>query len=136
VGNLLEGRPCRINGDGENSRDFCYIDNVLQANLLAAAAEGPGVLGEVYNVAYGHRTTLNELFSLIREEVARHRPEAADAVPEYGPPAPGDVKHSLADLDKSRRLLGYEPTVDVRAGLEEAVAWYAAQYAAAGPAAG
>jgi UDP-N-acetylglucosamine/UDP-N-acetylgalactosamine 4-epimerase len=136
VGSLLEGRPCRINGDGENSRDFCYIDNVLQANLLAAAAQDPAVLGQVYNVAYGQRTTLNELFSLIREVVARYRPEAADAVPEYGPVAPGDVKHSLADLARSRRWLGYEPTHDVRTGLEEAVSWYAAQYAAAGPAAG
>jgi UDP-N-acetylglucosamine 4-epimerase len=135
VGNLLDGRPCQINGDGENSRDFCYIDNVLQANLLAAAAEGPGVLGEVYNVAYGQRTTLNELFALIREVVARYRPEAAEAVPEYGPFAPGDVRHSVADLAKARHGLGYAPTYDVRAGLEEAVAWYAASYAAAGPAA-
>jgi UDP-N-acetylglucosamine 4-epimerase len=136
VGNLLEGRPCRINGDGENSRDFCYIDNVLQANLLAAAADDAAVLGEVFNVAYGQRTTLNELFALIREVVARYRPDAAHAVPEDGPVAPGDVKHSLADLSKSRRWLGYAPTHDVRTGLEEAVAWYAAQYAAAGPAAG
>ncbi|MFL5540224.1 MAG: SDR family oxidoreductase [Longimicrobiaceae bacterium] len=135
VGNLLEGRPCRINGDGENSRDFTYIDNVVDANLLAAAVEDPAAVGEVYNVAYGQRTTLNELFSLIREVVARHRPEAAEAVPAYGPFAPGDVRHSLADLAKSRRLLGYEPTVDVRAGLAEAVAWYAAAGAAAAPAA-
>ena len=126
VGNLLEGRPCRINGDGENSRDFCYIDNVLQANLLAAAAQDPAVLGQVYNVAYGQRTTLNELFVLIRESVARHVPEAADAEPEYGPFAPGDVRHSLADLGKATRLLGYSPTRDLRAGLDEAVDWYAA----------
>ena len=126
VGSLLEGRPCRINGDGENSRDFCYIDNVLQANLLAAAAQDPAVLGQVYNVAYGQRTTLNELFVLIRESVARHVPEAADAEPEYGPFAPGDVRHSLADLGKATRLLGYSPTRDLRAGLDEAVDWYAA----------
>jgi UDP-N-acetylglucosamine/UDP-N-acetylgalactosamine 4-epimerase len=131
VGNLLEGRPCRINGDGENSRDFCYIDNVLQANLLAATAVDPAVLGQVYNVAYGQRTTLNELFVLIRDAVARHRPDAADAVPEHGPPAPGDVRHSLADLGKIQRVLGYRPTRDVRSGLEEAVDWYAAAAAAA-----
>jgi UDP-N-acetylglucosamine 4-epimerase len=130
VGNLLDGRPCRINGDGENSRDFCHIDNVLQANLLAATVRDPAALGEVYNVAYGQRTTLNQLFVLIRDAVARHRPEAADAVAEHGPPAPGDVKHSLADLGKVRRFLGYEPTRDVRAGLEQAVDWYAAAYAA------
>lgn len=136
VGNLLDGRPCRINGDGENSRDFTCIDNVLDANLLAAAVEDPGALGQVYNVAYGERTTLNQLFALIREVVARHRPEAAGAEPEHGPAAPGDVRHSLADLGRSRRWLGYEPAHDVRGGLEEAVAWYAAAYAAAAPAAG
>jgi UDP-N-acetylglucosamine 4-epimerase len=131
VGNLLEGRPCRINGDGENSRDFCYIDNVLQANLLAATVADPQALGRVYNVACGQRTTLNELFALIREAVARHRPEARDARPEHGPPAPGDVHHSLADLTRIRGELGYEPTFDVRAGLRRAVNWYAARWAAA-----
>jgi UDP-N-acetylglucosamine 4-epimerase len=135
VGNLLDGRPCRINGDGENSRDFCYIDNVLQANLLAATVQDPEALGEVYNVAYGQRTTLNQLFALIRDAVARHRPDAADAVPEYGPPAPGDVRHSLADLGKAARRLGYRPTHDVRTGLEQAVAWYAASAEVAGSAA-
>jgi UDP-N-acetylglucosamine 4-epimerase len=129
VGNLLEGRTCRINGDGENSRDFCYVDNVLEANLLAATVADPAALGEVFNVAYGERTTLNELFTLIRGAVARHLPEAAGAEPEHGPPAVGDVRHSLADLSKIRRLLGYAPTHDVRAGLERAVAWYAAQAA-------
>ena len=131
VGNLLDGRPCRINGDGENSRDFTYIENVLGANLLAAAVDDPAALGQVYNVAYGQRTTLNQLFSLIREVVARYRPEAAEAVPEHGPFAPGDVRHSVADLTRSRRWLGYEPTHDVRTGLEETVAWYAASPAAA-----
>jgi UDP-N-acetylglucosamine 4-epimerase len=126
VGNLLAGRRCRINGDGENSRDFCYVDNVLQANLLAATVRDPEALGEVYNVAYGQRTTLNELFTLIRDSVARHVPEAAEAVPEYGPPAPGDVQHSLAELGKARRRLGYHPTHDVRTGLARAVDWYAA----------
>jgi len=134
VGNLLEGRACRVNGDGENSRDFCYIDNVLQANLLAATVRDPAALGEVYNVAYGERTSLNELFVLIRDAVARHRPEAADAVPEHGPPAPGDVRHSLADLAKIRRLLGYVPSYDVRTGLSLAVDWYAAAAEAAAPA--
>jgi UDP-N-acetylglucosamine 4-epimerase len=130
VGNLLNGRPCRINGDGENSRDFCYIDNVLQANLLAATVADPRALGRVYNVAYGERTTLNELFALIRDAVARHRPEAAGAEPEYGPPAPGDVRHSLADLTRARADLGYAPAEDVRAGLRAAVDCYAARAAA------
>jgi UDP-N-acetylglucosamine 4-epimerase len=93
----------------------------------------PAALGEVYNVAYGQRTSLNQLFVLIRDAVARHRPEAADAMPEHGPPAPGDVRHSLADLTRVQARLGYRPTHDVRAGLELAVDWYAA--AAAAPAA-
>jgi UDP-N-acetylglucosamine 4-epimerase len=126
VGNLLAGRRCRINGDGQNSRDFCYVDNVLQANLLAATTRDPEALGEVYNVAYGQRTTLNELFALIRDAVACHVPQAAEAVPEYGPPAPGDVKHSVADLRKATRRLGYRPTHDVRTGLARAVDWYVA----------
>lgn len=132
VGNLLADRPCRINGDGGNTRDFCYIDNVLQANLLAATVRDPAALGEVYNVACGERTSLNELFSLIRGAVARHHPEAADAVAEHGPPAQGDVKHSLADLAKVRARLGYAPTHGVRDGLERAVDWYAAELAQAG----
>jgi UDP-N-acetylglucosamine 4-epimerase len=125
VGSLLEGRGCRINGDGENSRDFCFVDNVVQANLLAATVLDPAALGEVYNVACGQRTTLNELFALIRDEAARYRPEAAEATPEHGPPALGDVKHSLADLRKVREFLGYQPTHDLAAGLARAVAWYA-----------
>ena len=135
-GNLLDGRPCRINGDGENSRDFCYIDNVLQANLLAATGAGPQAFGCVYNVACGQRTTLNELFVLIREAVARHRPEARDTQPDHGSPAPGDVRHSLADLSRIRGELGYEPIFNVRAGLRRAVDWYAARWAAASGAAG
>jgi len=136
VGNLLEGRACRVNGDGENSRDFCYVDNVVQANLLAATVADPAALGEVYNVACGERTTLNQLFAIIRDAVAAHVPEAAEAVAEHGPPAVGDVRHSLADLTKVRRALGYVPTHTVRDGLERAVAWYAAAAAGAGAGAG
>ena len=130
VGSLLEGRACRIHGDGENSRDFCYVDNVVQANLLAATVADPAALGEVYNVACGERTTLNQLFVMIRDAVARHLPEAAGAEAEHGPPAVGDVRHSLADLARVRRVLGYAPTHGVRAGLERAVAWYVANAAA------
>lgn len=128
VGSLLRGETCHINGDGETTRDFCYVDNVVQANLLAATADletGPdGGLHEVYNVACGERTTLNELFGLIRGFVARHEPAAADAEPEYRDFRPGDIRHSEADIGKARRELGYRPTHDVREGLEEAVPWY------------
>ena len=121
---LLRGEDVYINGDGETSRDFCYVDNVVQANLLAARAEDEAAVNEVYNVAYGERTTLNELFLLIREQVARFRPDVARLVPVYRDFRPGDVRHSLADTGKARKLLGYDPTHSVRDGLAEAAAWY------------
>jgi UDP-N-acetylglucosamine 4-epimerase len=122
---LLRGDPVTIYGDGETSRDFCYVANVVQANLLAATARDPRALGQVYNVACGARTTLNELFALIRAQVARLRPDAARAAPAHGDFRAGDVRHSLADVEKARRLLGYEPTHSVAEGLGEAAAWYA-----------
>lgn len=125
VGTLLEGGRCRINGDGETSRDFCYIDNVVQVNLLAATAEGEGVTGEVYNVAVGDRTTLNELYGWIRDGLARYRPELAGRAPEHAAFRAGDVRHSQADVSKARARLGYEPSHSVRQGLEEALHWYA-----------
>lgn len=123
---LLHGRPVRINGDGETSRDFCHVDNAVQANILAACAADPAARGVVYNVAVGDRTTLNELFALIRSEAARHNPAAAGAGPEYGPFRVGDVRHSLADISRARELLGYEPQVRVGEGLRRSADWYAA----------
>ena len=114
-----------LHGDGETSRDFCYVANVVQANLLAATVEDRAALGQVYNVAYGERTTLNELYELIRDRVARVRPGVADLQPVRTDFRPGDVRHSLADTGKARRLLGYEPTHSVRQGLDLAAAWYA-----------
>ena len=120
---LTKGDTVYVNGDGETSRDFCYIDNVVQANLLASyAAEDARDL--VYNVAFGQRTTLNELFRLIRDEVVRHKPEAAEAKPAYRDFRAGDVRHSLADITRARTLLGYEPEYDVRQGLRLAGDWY------------
>ena len=125
IGNLLAGRPCRIHGDGETSRDFCYVDNVVQANLLAATAPAPPDGARVYNVAYGERNTLNTLFALIRDGLAAAGvPGVRDAVPEYGDFRPGDVRHSLADVTRARSELGYAPTHDLRAGLAEALPWY------------
>lgn len=123
---LLKGRPVYINGDGETSRDFCYIDNCVQANILAAAAEREDAFGQVYNVAYGARTTLNELFGYLREEAARFRPEAANAEAAYRDFRAGDVRHSLADITRARTFLGYDPQYDVRTGLHLAADWYAA----------
>lgn len=121
---LIHGEAAHINGDGETSRDFCFIENCVQANILAACADAPEALGQVYNIAYGERTSLNELFALIRELVARRFPRAADARPEYRDFRAGDVRHSLANLDKAGTLLGYAPRFSVRDGLERAADWY------------
>jgi UDP-N-acetylglucosamine 4-epimerase len=126
---LLTGAEVAIHGDGETSRDFCYVENAVQANILAACSEGQEANAQVYNVACGSRTTLNELFDLIREQVVRFQPAANAARPRYGPFRAGDVRHSLADIGRARRLLGYEPSHDIRAGLTAAAAWYAASAA-------
>lgn len=122
---LLGGTPVYINGDGETSRDFCYIDNVVQANILSSLAT-PEARNKVYNVAFGQRTTLNELFELIREEVARHKPEAANTQCVYRDFRPGDVRHSLADISRAQTLLGYEPQFNVQQGMRLTGDWYTA----------
>jgi UDP-N-acetylglucosamine 4-epimerase len=121
---LIKDEPVYINGDGETSRDFCFIQNVIEANLQAALTEQPGAINQVYNVAMGERTTLNELFALIREQVAKRLPERASAEPVYSEFRPGDVRHSLASIDKAHTLLGYEPQQSVRDGLVAAADWY------------
>lgn len=121
---MLDGKPVYINGDGETSRDFCYIDNAVQANILAAMVEAPEAVNQVYNVAFSNRTTLNELFLIVRELVSKHNAGAEFFEPEYRDFRPGDVRHSLADIDKAKKLLGYDPQTSVRAGLEIASKWY------------
>lgn len=125
---LLKGESCQINGDGETSRDFCYIDNTVQANLLAATVKDAEAVNQVYNVACGDRTTLNTLYHAIRDTVATARPEAAELAPLYRDFRAGDVRHSQADISKAQSLLGYVPTHDVRLGLAEAGQWYIAQH--------
>jgi UDP-N-acetylglucosamine 4-epimerase len=117
-----------INGDGETTRDFCYVSNAVQANLLAAITLRPEAVNQVYNVAAGGRTSLNELFGTMRELLARVAPDVAAIRPEYRDFRSGDVRHSQADISKAKRLLGYEPTHDVRSGLEEALAWYVREF--------
>ena len=124
ISRLLHGAPCTINGDGETSRDFCYVQNVVQANLLAATASDPAALNQIYNVALGGRTTLNQLHDLLRAGLAPTHPAVAELQAVYGPFRAGDVVHSQADISKAARLLGYEPQYDIRRGLEEALAWY------------
>ncbi len=121
---LLSGDSVYINGDGETSRDFCYIDNCVQANIMAATADNPEAADQVYNVAFGKRTSLNELYVLIQERVQAHFPEAAAAKPIYRDFRAGDVRHSLADIGKARHLIGYDPKYSIAAGLDEASAWY------------
>jgi UDP-N-acetylglucosamine 4-epimerase len=121
---LINGVETFINGDGETSRDFCYIDNCVQANLLAATASDEAAADQVYNVAFGQRTTLNELYAMIRERVATEHPECSSKEPVYRDFRAGDVRHSLADISKSEKLLGYSPEYSVSSGLDEAAKWY------------
>jgi UDP-N-acetylglucosamine 4-epimerase len=124
---LIRGEELFINGDGETSRDFCYIDNCVQGNLLAATAANPAALNQVYNIAFGERTTLNELFNLIQQRVSAILPEIKATTPTYRDFRPGDVRHSLADIGKARKLLGYEPIYSVKNGLDQAAEWYVRQ---------
>jgi UDP-N-acetylglucosamine 4-epimerase len=122
--NLMAGKPCAINGDGETSRDFCYVANAVQANLLAGAAAKPEAFGEVVNIAVGQQTTLNQLQDLIRQEITTLKPGVTLPAPIYRDFRAGDVRHSLASIDKARALLGYEPTHSARDGLHLAAEWY------------
>ena len=121
---MLRDETVYINGDGETARDFCYIDNVVQANLLAATARDPEAVGQVYNVAVGEQTTLNELHALLAELLALRDPEFTPARPVYRDFRPGDVRFSRADIGKANRLLSFRPTYRIREGLEEALDWY------------
>lgn len=124
-GSLLRSEPCVINGDGETSRDFCYVENVVQASLLAAVVKDEPAINQVYNVAFGEQTTLNSLYALIRDKLVHARPDLAYLEPVYGPFRPGDVRHSQADIGKAVRLLGYAPTHSVERGITEMAGWYA-----------
>jgi len=120
---LLDGRACVIFGDGSNSRDFCYIDNVVQANLLAATAPAD-TTGTIYNVGCNGRTDLLELFTLIRDELARDRPELAKVEAVHESPRAGDVPHSQASIEKITAALGYAPTHAIAGGMAETVTWF------------
>lgn len=121
---LIANEEVFINGDGETSRDFCYIDNAIQANLLAATADNPEAVNQVYNVAVGDRTTLNDLYSELHTQLLPRYPHLEGAKPTFRDFRAGDVRHSLADISKSANLLGYQPTHRIKEGLEEAINWY------------
>jgi UDP-N-acetylglucosamine 4-epimerase len=122
---LLKHQPVYINGDGETSRDFCHVTNVVQANLLAATIPNPDALNQVYNIALGEQTTLNQLFRALKSAVGG---SAAAGVPQDKPVyrefRPGDIRHSLADITKARRLLGFEPRLRLEEGLAQSMEWY------------
>jgi UDP-N-acetylglucosamine 4-epimerase len=124
IGELMNNKTPVINGDGETSRDFCYIDNAIQANLLSAITENPDAVNQVYNIALGSRTTLNELFNMIRELLGDYDAHIKNIAPVYGPFRPGDVKHSQADIEKAKNLLEYHSTHDVKKGMVETVRWF------------
>ena len=126
VAAILKREPVTILGDGETSRDFCYIANVVQANLLAATTTRADALNQVYNVAVGDRTTLNDLYRAIHNGLHRRNPSLPEQKPTYGDFRVGDVRHSLANVDKARSLLGYDPSHTMSQGLELALDWYVA----------
>jgi UDP-N-acetylglucosamine 4-epimerase len=131
VAGMIKNLPVHVNGDGETSRDFCYIENTVQANLLAATTDNPEAVDQVYNVAVSDRTSLNQLFEMIRALLQPRFPHLSDFKPVYRDFRAGDVRHSLADISKAQRLLGYEPTHRIDDGLREAMEWYVADLAGA-----
>jgi len=124
ISSLLNNEPPVINGDGSFSRDYTYIDNVVQANLLALVTDNKNALNEVYNIAYGARTSLIELVNLLKDRLLNYNSDLIDIQPKFGPERPGDVPHSLASIAKAKNLLGYDPEYDLEAGINKAIDWY------------
>ena len=120
---ILTGEQVEVNGDGDTSRDFCYVANVVQANLLAALTEDPRALNQAYNIAVGESTSLHRLLEILRSLLE------LDVRPVYRPVRAGDVRHSLADIQRARELLGYEPSHSLTSGLHECVQWYVNRFA-------
>lgn len=124
VKQLMKHESPVINGAGDYSRDFTYIDNVVQMNMLAMTTENPEAVNTVYNTAYGERNTLLQLVGYLKEFLAEYDPAIAEVEIKHGPERVGDIPHSLASVDKAKKLLGYNPTHSLREGLREAVKWY------------
>jgi UDP-N-acetylglucosamine 4-epimerase len=121
---MIRNEPVYINGDGETSRDFCYVDNAVQANLLAATVVSDEATNQVYNIAVGDRTTLNELFESMRATLEPQFAHLKGYAPVYRDFRAGDVRHSLADISKARTLLGYAPSHRIHQGVVAAMGWY------------
>ena len=121
---LIKGEPVYINGDGETSRDFCFVANAVQANLLAATTQNPDAKNQVYNVAVGDRTSLNTLYNLLKQNLENYYPQVKTAQPVYRDFRDGDVRHSQAEIGKGQQLLGYEPKFGIKDGMKIAVEWF------------
>jgi len=124
---MIRQEPVLVNGDGKTSRDFCYVSNVVQANLVAATSTRRGAVNQAYNIAVGERTSLNELLQLLHDRLLPRYPHLKNFKPVYRDFRAGDVRHTLADISKARRLLGYRPDYSFARGLDEALNWYVAQ---------
>ncbi|WP_272152061.1 SDR family oxidoreductase [Tenacibaculum aiptasiae] len=124
VGQLMKGESPVINGDGNYSRDFTYIDNVVQANLLSLIVDKPDAVNTVYNVAYGDRNTLNDLVGYLKEYLSEYDSSIKNIEVKYGPNRVGDIPHSLASVEKAKKILNYNPQFSLQKGLKEAVKWY------------
>ena len=124
VSQFMRGESPVINGNGEFSRDFTYIDNVIQANVLSMITENEEAINTVYNVAFGERNTLNDLIACLKGTLATYDPKIKDIKIKYGPNRAGDIPHSLASIDKAKNLLNYNPQYSLKQGLKEAVKWY------------
>lgn len=124
INSLLSGDACIINGDGSTSRDFCYIDNAIQANILAATSTNMNAINQVYNVAYGTSTTLNDLHQILVQNIAKHNFQTKENKPSYQDFRPGDILHSLADITKAKKFLSYNPIYSAEEGLENTVDWF------------
>lgn len=126
---LIRGQTLHINGDGETSRDFCFIENVVQVNLLAALTENPEAINQIYNVAINERTSLNRLYEMVRALLLEKFPHLRNHKPTYVDFRKGDVRHSQADISKAGKMLGFEPTHRIDEGLKHAMGWYVAHLA-------
>ena len=124
TGLLIKNNSVTINGDGETSRDFCYVDNAVQANILAGLTQSESATNQIYNIAVGEQTTLNELFNEIKNQLLKLNLDLKEVYPNYGDFRDGDVRHSLADIKKANQLLGYSPEFNVKEGLAKAISWY------------
>jgi len=128
ITDMIKGKPVIINGDGETSRDFCYVDNVVQANLLAATTTSSVAIDQVYNIAVGDSTTLNDLYAQLNSSLSQYYSHLKGVQPIYRDFRAGDVRHSLASIEKGKRMLGYQPLYNIRSGLKIAMPWYLTQF--------